>query len=175
MTIPTNHQLRLRTLAHRLPDQLRHILTPRSRASGFKAGDIGSVIVDALNGHLGCAEHAVEGGDKGRSDDAADVAAFGGAAGENEGQIFAGAGDEVVAGGAVEVDGGAGGGDGGGGDAGEATGGLISIFGGICGYGLAFLWGRGSETRFSALMWVILYLVWWESEGSGEIAYLSKV
>lgn len=78
-------------------------------------------MVHALDGDLGRAEEGVERGDEGGADNVADVALLGGAAGEEEGEVFAGGGGEVVAGGAGEDNVGAVGWEGGGGDAGEAA------------------------------------------------------
>ena len=85
LAVSTNHQFRPRTLRHGLPDQQGHVLTPRRASSGLEPGDVGRVIVNALDGDLGGAEQAVQRGDEGRADDAADVAGFGGAAGEDQG------------------------------------------------------------------------------------------
>lgn len=71
----------------------------------MEAGNVGWVVVDALDGDVGGSEFGVEGGDEGRSDDVADVAVFGGAAGEDQCELFAReAGGDVVSGHAREVD-----------------------------------------------------------------------
>ena len=117
-----------------MPDQLRHILIPSRATTGFEAGDVGWVVVDALDRYLCAAEDGVQGRYEAGADYAADVAGFGGAAGEDGGEVFAGVGGEVVAGGAGEVDIGAVGGEAGRRDAGEAAGGCSVSFRGMCGW-----------------------------------------
>lgn len=96
LAVPGDTQLRLRTLRHRLGDQRRHVLASGGAASSEETLDVGGVVVDPLDGYLSFAEHAHESVDEGGPDESADVAAFGRAAGEDEGQVLADAVDQVV-------------------------------------------------------------------------------
>ena len=83
LAIPTNTQLRLRTLRLRQRNQLRRILTPARRAAFIEARDVSGVVVYALDGYLCGAEFCIQGGDEGGADYVAYVSGFGGAAGED--------------------------------------------------------------------------------------------
>lgn len=71
-------------------------MTSSDASPSEKVLDVGGIIIDPLDGYLSFAEHANESMDKRRADDIANVAFFGGAASENEGQVLADAVDQVV-------------------------------------------------------------------------------
>lgn len=83
LAIPTNTQLRLRTLRLRQRNQLRHILASARGAAFVEPSDVSCVVVHALDGYLGRTEFLVEGGDERGADYVAYVSGFGGAAGED--------------------------------------------------------------------------------------------
>lgn len=104
------------------PAYLRGILTPRRTPPHVEPIHIRQIIIHPLHRHIVRSQHRHQGIHKRRSHDPANVAHFGGAAREDQGEGLARAGEEVVARFAGKVDVLAVGGVGGlGGDAGEAT------------------------------------------------------
>lgn len=97
LTISTDHKLCRWALIHGLSDQLCQVLATRGTSSCQEPLDIGWVHVYPLDGDLGCAKLFVESSDEWRAYDAPNVALFGCTTGEEQGQVLAGAADQVIA------------------------------------------------------------------------------
>lgn len=83
LAVSTQHQLRLGALSNSLLCEGDHVCGTGVIAAGEVAGGVGGV-VHALGGDVVGAEGGFEGRDEFGPDDGADVAGFGGAAGEDE-------------------------------------------------------------------------------------------